>query len=163
MHGSVFEFVRNAAFDARNYFDHRSAIGPRRIPPFARNEFGLTNGGPIVLPGNLRRPRQDILFRRVSGIPPGAGHNASLPVPTAAERQGIDTTTVPGDTLFVPVNRGNRCRCSNAISAAKRTDRRLRRSNLCGIFEGGDATRISSRFASITRFPTKPLSSRASA
>src|SRR5438067_13158963 len=49
VHGSVFEFVRNAAFDSRNYFDHVDLNG-RRIPPFARNEFGFTNGGPIVLP-----------------------------------------------------------------------------------------------------------------
>src|SRR5947199_1925058 len=46
VHGSIFEFVRNAAFDARNYFDHVDLNG-RRIPPFARNEFGFTNGGPI--------------------------------------------------------------------------------------------------------------------
>jgi hypothetical protein len=39
VHGSAFEFVRNAAFDARNFFDHQSAVDPRRIPPFARNEF----------------------------------------------------------------------------------------------------------------------------
>jgi hypothetical protein len=51
VHGSVFEFLRNAAFDARNYFDHPSAISHRRIPPFVRNEFGFTNGGPIVVPG----------------------------------------------------------------------------------------------------------------
>src|SRR5213082_3575132 len=50
IHGSVFEFVRNAAFDARNYFDHVGLDG-RRIPPFVRNEFGFTNSGPVVLPG----------------------------------------------------------------------------------------------------------------
>ena len=32
------------------------------------------------------------------------GTTQVLPVPTAAERQGIDTTTFPGDTLTVPVN-----------------------------------------------------------
>src|SRR6266403_2121290 len=50
VHGSLFEFVRNAAFDARNYFDHKSDLSIRRLPPFSRNEFGLTNGGPVVLP-----------------------------------------------------------------------------------------------------------------
>ncbi len=44
-HGSVFEFVRNSAFDARNYFDHATPAYPGRIPPFRRNEFGFTNGG----------------------------------------------------------------------------------------------------------------------
>jgi hypothetical protein len=51
VHGSVFEFVRNAAFDARNYFDFNPPNVHRRIPPFVRNEFGFTNGGPVVLPG----------------------------------------------------------------------------------------------------------------
>jgi len=51
VHGSAFEFVRNASFDARNFFDHSNPLDPRRIPPFARNEFGATNGGPVVLPG----------------------------------------------------------------------------------------------------------------
>src|SRR5277367_409867 len=49
-HGSFFEFVRNSAFDARNYFDHSSIASPGRLPPFRRNEFGFTNGGPVVLP-----------------------------------------------------------------------------------------------------------------
>ena len=71
-------FVRNAAFDARKFFDHSSPIDPRRIPPFARNEFGVTNGGPIVLAETLRRPRQNILFRRVSRFPPSSGHDAGL-------------------------------------------------------------------------------------
>src|SRR6266513_3090297 len=50
VHGSFFEFARNAAFDARNYFDHKSVADERRIPPFVRNEFGFTIGGPVVLP-----------------------------------------------------------------------------------------------------------------
>ena len=49
-HGSFFEFLRNSALDARNYFDHPSIAEPGRIPPFRRNEFGFTNGGPVVLP-----------------------------------------------------------------------------------------------------------------
>ena len=44
IHGSLFEFFRNAALDARNYFDHVELNG-RRIPPFNRNEFGGTFGG----------------------------------------------------------------------------------------------------------------------
>jgi len=51
VHGSAFEFVRNAAFDARNFLDHKSDVDTRRLPPFVRNEFGVTNGGPFVLPG----------------------------------------------------------------------------------------------------------------
>ena len=48
-HGSIFEFVRNSAFDARNFFDYATPAYPGRIPPFRRNEFGFTNGGPVYL------------------------------------------------------------------------------------------------------------------
>src|SRR6266850_1111399 len=41
-HGSGYEFVRNSALDTRNYFDD-----PGSIPPFTRNQFGGTVGGPI--------------------------------------------------------------------------------------------------------------------
>ena len=51
LHGSLFEFLRNSALDARNFFDQRSLADPRRIPPFIRNEFGFTIGGPVVIPG----------------------------------------------------------------------------------------------------------------
>ncbi len=40
-HGSIYEYLRNNAFDAPNYFDLGSA------PPFQRNQFGVAMGGPI--------------------------------------------------------------------------------------------------------------------
>jgi hypothetical protein len=43
-HGTLFEFIRNSAVDARNYFDRKTLP----IPPFKRNQFGGTLGGPIV-------------------------------------------------------------------------------------------------------------------
>jgi hypothetical protein len=43
-HGELFEFVRNDAFDARNFFTLNSS----HPPPFKRNQFGGSFGGPIV-------------------------------------------------------------------------------------------------------------------
>jgi hypothetical protein len=40
-HGSAYEFFRNSALDARNFFD-----GPS-VPPFRQNQFGGSFGGPI--------------------------------------------------------------------------------------------------------------------
>ncbi len=104
VHGSAFEFVRNAAFDARNFFDHPSVGDERRIPPFARNEFGVTNGGPLVLPGVYDGRGKTFYFAEYQGFRQVLGTTQVFPVPTAAERQGIDTTTFPGDTLTVPVS-----------------------------------------------------------
>jgi len=104
VHGSVFEFLRNAALDARNYFDPSPAISGRRIPPFARNEFGFTNGGPVVIPGIYDGRNRTFYFGEYQGFRQVLGTTQVIPVPTAAERQGIDTTTFPGDTLTVPVN-----------------------------------------------------------
>src|SRR6201997_2611691 len=42
LHGSLYEFLRNSDFDARNFFDQ--TVG---TPPFKRNQFGGTLGGPI--------------------------------------------------------------------------------------------------------------------
>lgn len=106
IHGSAFEFVRNAAFDARNYFDHTSEVDPRRIPPFVRNEFGVTNGGPVVLPRIYDGRDKTFYFVEYQGFRQVLGTTQVFAVPTAAERKGIDTTTFPGDTLMVPVNPG---------------------------------------------------------
>jgi Carboxypeptidase regulatory-like domain len=44
LHGSVFEFFRNGALDARNYF----AMGSTPVPAYHQNQFGGTIGGPIA-------------------------------------------------------------------------------------------------------------------
>jgi hypothetical protein len=66
LHGSVFEFVRNSAFDARNFFDRQSVANAGRIPPFRRNEFGFTNGGALV-PGKTFYFIEYQGFRQVLG------------------------------------------------------------------------------------------------
>jgi Carboxypeptidase regulatory-like domain/TonB-dependent Receptor Plug Domain len=43
-HGSVYEFLRNSALDAKNFFESNST----RKAPFKRNQFGGTIGGPII-------------------------------------------------------------------------------------------------------------------
>jgi hypothetical protein len=44
VHGNVYEFLRNDALDAKNFFDRSD----RTIPSFKMNQFGVTLGGPIV-------------------------------------------------------------------------------------------------------------------
>lgn len=104
LHGSVFEFVRNSAFDARNFFDRRSIANPGRIPPFRRNEFGVTLGGPVVIPGLYNGRGKTQFFAEYQGFRQVLGTTQVIPVPTLDERKGIDTTAFAGDTLRIPVN-----------------------------------------------------------
>ncbi len=103
-HGSVFEFLRNSSLDARNFFDRRSIASPGRIPPFRRNEFGFTLGGPLSIPGIYDGTGKTYFFAEYQGFRQVLGTTQVLPVPTAGERAGRDTTAFPGDTLLVPVN-----------------------------------------------------------
>src|ERR1700689_2164112 len=68
LHGDVYEFLRNSALDARNYFDYGS------IPDFQRNVFGGSLGGPIkkdktFLFGNYEGFRQNLGLSDLSLVP----------------------------------------------------------------------------------------------
>ena len=104
VHGDGFEFLRNSALDARNFFDRRNLANPRRIPPFRRNEFGFTNGGPVLVPGMYDGRQRTFYFAQYQGFRQVLGTTQVLSVPTASERMGIDATAFPGDTLIVPVS-----------------------------------------------------------
>ena len=74
LHGSLYEFVRNDAFDARNYFS-------AEVEPLDQHQFGGTAGGP------LRRDRL-FFFSYYEGFRNEQGITTSATVPTAAEREG---------------------------------------------------------------------------
>ena len=102
-HGSLFEFLRNSALDGRNFFDRRTDVNAERLPPFRRNEFGFTLGGPLAWGAGKGGSRTNF-FLEYQGFRQTLGTTQVLPVPTEAERAGIDTTAFPGDSLVVPVN-----------------------------------------------------------
>ena len=77
-HGSLFEFLRNNALDAPNYFDPGSA------PGFERNQFGTSLGGPIqrnktFLFGNYEGLRQHLHQTGVDLVPDANARNGYLP------------------------------------------------------------------------------------
>ena len=78
IHGSVYEFLRNNAFDAPNYFDKGAA------PPFQRNQFGAALGGPLqrnkmFLFGNYEGFRQNLHQTGVDLVPDKNARNGLLP------------------------------------------------------------------------------------
>jgi len=76
LHGSVFEFFRNAALDAANFFD---TLGK---PGFERNQFGATLGGPIV-------KDHTFFFVNYEGLRERQGITTNVSVPDDNARQGL--------------------------------------------------------------------------
>jgi hypothetical protein len=76
-HGSAFEFIRNSALDAKNYFD-RAALP---IPPYKLNDFGGTFGGPIL-------KNRTFFFVDYEGTRERLGQTIVVTVPTAAMKAG---------------------------------------------------------------------------
>src|SRR5262249_50513463 len=77
-HGSVFEFLRNSALDARNFFDQGS------VAPLRRNQFGGSAGGPIkkdsvFLFGNYEGLRHRLGISNVSVVPDDNARKGLLP------------------------------------------------------------------------------------
>ena len=77
-HGSLYEFLRNSAFDARNFFD------PPSVPGFHRNQFGAALGGPIrkdktFVFGNYEEFRQHLHQTGVDLVPDNNARNGFLP------------------------------------------------------------------------------------
>lgn len=100
-HGDVFEFIRNSSFDARNYFDSVK-------PPFHRNQFGGTLGGPIV-------KKRAFFFASYEGFRQSLGLTFVENVPTQAAREGnlstgsisVDPSVLRVLSAFYPLpNRG---------------------------------------------------------
>jgi carboxypeptidase family protein len=83
-HGSAFEFLRNTALDARNFFDTTG-----QVPEFKQNQFGATGGGPI---------KHDKLFfyGDYQGTRQIQAPTQNFPVPSMADRTG-DLSDVAGD------------------------------------------------------------------
>jgi len=82
-HGTLFEFNRNKAYAARN----ASATALAK-PPFNRNEFGVTTGGPII-------KNRTFFFGYYEGLRERSPRTNNLSVATAAERNGDFTGLAP--------------------------------------------------------------------
>jgi len=95
-HGSVYEFFRNSALDARNFFNTKDT----KKPPFRRNQFGVSLGGPI-------QKDRTFIFGDYEGLRSSTGVTQLDTVPSAAARAGISDPTVLGFVnAFYPLPNG---------------------------------------------------------
>ncbi len=79
-HGSLYDFFRNGALDARNFFEPN-------VPKFVRNQFGGAIGGPVVLPG-YNGHDHTFFFLSYEGLRERRAFFFRSIVPTLAERGG---------------------------------------------------------------------------
>ena len=87
-HGNVYEFVRNDAFNARNYFQ-------QTVPPYKKNDYGYTVGGPIIKNKTFFFWSEEWRRDRVPG------QNFNQPVPSIDERTGDFSDQCPGSNCPV--------------------------------------------------------------
>ncbi len=94
-HGDAYEFLRNEAFNARNYFDP-----PGKAPYYRRNDFGFTIGGPVFIPHVYNADKSKTFFFwseefRYERSPTDQQPDFDRGVPSLAERQGDFSDVCP--------------------------------------------------------------------
>lgn len=94
LHGSLFEFHRNAVLDAKNFFDLSGAS----IPPFIRNQFGGSLGGAV-------KKDKAFFFASYEGFREGQGSTAVTTVPNELAHQGL-LPSAANPSACTPLNPG---------------------------------------------------------
>jgi hypothetical protein len=93
-HGSAFEFLRNDAMDANNYFNNLNGLAR---PAFHRNQFGVTAGGPVNIPHIYSQRDKTFIFGAYEGLRQQTPTTLVTTVPTVAQRQGDFSQTHNAD------------------------------------------------------------------
>lgn len=101
IHGSLYEFFRNDALDANNFFANRAGSGKEKL---RANQFGFTLGGPVYLPGfgegtkPIFKSNKLFFFVNYEGLRRSTTNFVSSIVPTAKQRVG-DYSEQLGNTI----------------------------------------------------------------
>ena len=89
LHGTLYEYLRNDKLDARNFFEPE-------VPPFHRNQYGASLGGPIVLPHIYDGHDKSFFFLNYEGLRDNESFYSYAHVPTLAEQSGDFSDIAPG-------------------------------------------------------------------
>jgi hypothetical protein len=106
LHGSIYEYARQSLFDANTWFNnHDTPITPKQ--PFHYNEFGVTLGGPVVIPKLYNGGKKAFWFFSYEGFRLRESlqtqSQARSFVPTAAERGGDFSALLPKYVIYDPL------------------------------------------------------------
>ena len=96
-HGSVFEFHRDARFDANEFFLNATN---RPKPPFRQNNFGTAIGGPAMLPGLYNGRNRTFWFFNYEGFRQRVSSSATGLYPSPAQLTGNLADDSAGTGLF---------------------------------------------------------------
>lgn len=91
LHGSLYEYLRNSAFDANEFFNKSAG---RSIPPFRMNQFGGAVGGPVNLGRLYKGENRTFFFGDYQGTRYRRGDTARFSLPTAEQRGGDFSKTL---------------------------------------------------------------------
>jgi hypothetical protein len=121
-HGSFFEFLRNSALDAKNYFDDPT----QPIPPYKQNQFGGTFGGPLIRNKTfffgdyqgtrIRQSQTDI--STVPSLPERSGNFSDLYTGIVDPGTGLDTGTIFDPVTGLPFQGNVIPSCPSATGGA---------------------------------------------
>lgn len=100
-HGSAYEFLRNNAFDANNFFNNRAGI---KIPIYQQNDFGASIGGPVWIPKLYNGKNKSFFFFSYEAFRNRAGATGfSQSVPTSEMYNGDFTNWVDKNGKQIPI------------------------------------------------------------
>ncbi|MEP7364866.1 MAG: carboxypeptidase-like regulatory domain-containing protein [Acidobacteriota bacterium] len=120
LHGSAYWYVRNDKFDANEFFANRQGSGK---VPFRQNQYGLSAGGPVVIPKVYNGRDKTFWFASWEGFRWRRGQTAQASVPLEAQRTGNFGATNIFDPLSGTTNAagvGTRQQFANNIIPASR-------------------------------------------
>ena len=102
-HGTLFDFVRNNAFDARGFFN-------RTTPVYRQHDFGLTAGGPVQIPKLYKKKDRTFFFFSYEGFRNRVGGNTNVSALPPEEffqgdfRNAVSRTRSPGNGPYIRYN-----------------------------------------------------------
>jgi hypothetical protein len=96
-HGELFEFFRNNALDARNFFNAAKGSSGQFLPqaPFKRNDFGVDFGGPIL-------KNKLFFFLAYEGLRQHQSLSVSTPVPSVNDRATVTAPAINSLLKLIP-------------------------------------------------------------